>query len=364
MRADGALRGGRWTLFLVALLALILPLAAPAQERGPIALGALGEDAKAPDALKGARTGLKDAGFALRPPRQVTAAAGAPLAALAAACAGRAACYDGIAKSVEGEVWLLDIVRGEYVMQVVLHRGLPGGGGGSSQLTIFNEGEVEAAAYGLVVEAGKLEAKGKLSITSQPEGADVRISGQLIGQTPVKGFVAKAGAVRVDVESKGFEDVSRLVLLQPGAEVSLEHTLEVKLDEIPLADLDEPAVDATAPTGGEAAITTISDLSPTEAARMALPPLASTTVTPERKSIRLPTWFAAGLGVVALGGGAYFGMNANSQVKSARAETVQLQVQSFNEAAQSSAMKANVFFGVGAAAMGTATYLLIRDLSR
>ncbi len=71
-----------------------------------------------------------------------------------------------------------------------------------------------------------------------------------------------------------------------------------------------------------------------------------------------------GLGAAAMGGGAAFGLDSGSQVRSAQGAEVQLDVQTFNEGARSSALKANVFFGVGAAALGTATYLLIRDLSR
>ena len=123
-----------------------------------VAAAVLGDDPMKAQALAGLVSGLLESGRTIRPEAVVTRVAGAPLAALAAACTGHPECFDGIAKSVGSELYLVDVERGQYVTVVSVQQGLPGGGGARGQLTIFDDTEIEVAAFGLALQVFRLLA--------------------------------------------------------------------------------------------------------------------------------------------------------------------------------------------------------------
>lgn len=72
-------------------------------------------------------------------------------------------------------------------------------------------------------------------------------------------------------------------------------------------------------------------------------------------------WVAAGLGVAAAGVGTWFGLDALDQASKARAAETRDETITFKDGAEQSALIADISFGVGAVAVGTAIFLWARS---
>ncbi len=97
----------------------------------------------------------------------------------------------------------------------------------------------------------------------------------------------------------------------------------------------------------------------------AAPKLVKSKPTPEgplviEQGAGILPWVALGAGVVAFGAGTAFGMQALDSADSARGAELRSVASGHKDDAESKALIADVAFGVGAAAVGTAVYLWLR----
>ncbi len=83
-----------------------------------------------------------------------------------------------------------------------------------------------------VLENGKLasvdqtaQPPAKISVSSEPAGADVYVDGNFVGSTPAV-LPLPAGSYKIEVKSAGYKDWSRSIKALPGGEVSLKAALE------------------------------------------------------------------------------------------------------------------------------------------
>jgi hypothetical protein len=70
----------------------------------------------------------------------------------------------------------------------------------------------------------RLDEAATLRVTSSPEGAEVRLNGELLGETPLETEV-KAGAYELSVGSEGYKTEERGVDLEPATQASFQMTL-------------------------------------------------------------------------------------------------------------------------------------------
>jgi hypothetical protein len=83
-----------------------------------------------------------------------------------------------------------------------------------------------------VLENGKLasvdqsaQPPAKITVSSEPAGADVYVDGNFVGSTPSV-LPLPAGSYKIEVKSSGYKDWSRSIKALPGGEVSLKASLE------------------------------------------------------------------------------------------------------------------------------------------
>lgn len=72
-------------------------------------------------------------------------------------------------------------------------------------------------------------------------------------------------------------------------------------------------------------------------------------------------WVALGVGVAAAGAGTFFGLAALDDASAARDEQIRSEAQSLKDSAESNALYADIAFGVGALAVGTAVVLWLQS---
>src|SRR4029450_12957429 len=110
-----------------------------------------------------------------------------------------------------------------------------------------------ALAAAMVVGAGAAEiprgstgAAGALSITTEPDNADVYVDGRLAGQTPANVASLAAGEHRVRIVKSGYLENARVVTLPPGQ----PSHLNVKLTKTTGVSNDAAAGQVTSTGGG------------------------------------------------------------------------------------------------------------------
>jgi hypothetical protein len=84
----------------------------------------------------------------------------------------------------------------------------------------------------VVLEQGKLasvdqtsQPPAKVSVASEPAGADVFVDGSFVGSTPSL-LPLPPGSYKIEVKAAGFKSWSREIKTLPGGEISLKTTLE------------------------------------------------------------------------------------------------------------------------------------------
>lgn len=81
----------------------------------------------------------------------------------------------------------------------------------------------QAALAMAAVAAGS--KTGNLTVLSNPEGADVRVDGVVVGKTPLVEYRLSAGAHRVFVSKSGYREEERNLTIQPGTIETMNETL-------------------------------------------------------------------------------------------------------------------------------------------
>lgn len=128
--------------------------------------------------------------------------------------------------------------------------------------------KVEADGRGTYTAELKAQ-RGKISLSSQPEGATVLLDGEERGRTPITLTGISAGAHTVVLELAGRKRWEQQVSLDPGAEVALEGVMAGDVGGVSLS---------TAPGGAEVYL---------DGVRRGVTPFASATVPPGKHEIRV-----------------------------------------------------------------------------
>jgi hypothetical protein len=227
----------------------------------------------------------------------------------------------------------------------------------------------------------KLAASGvqALLVDSDPPGAEVRIDGRARGRTPFV-IALPAGAYEVAVARDGYAEGRRgvtlgldgyqdldLTLAPEGARASGASAPPAPVAAGPAAPVPAVAAGPAAPVATVAA--GLAAPAPPDAARPAspqpAPPDARPDLSPRLPAPALPpaapppppaarsrvwTWVAAGTAVAAAGAGAYFGVTARQKSQQLTDGTVHSNAAALASDAKRSAQRANVAYGIAAAA--------------
>ena len=189
------------------------------------------------------------------------------------------------------------------------------------------------------VEIAKLKARiGVLSVSTEPEGAVVTIDDRSRGPTPLAEAIAvAAGSHTIRVERQGYDSVVRSVTLAAGQELSQVFSL------VPMA-------------------TATAEPMPPPPPPLSLPPPSSSTreqpATAPSAARRRAAWVAGGAGLLAVGVGSVFAIRASSSAHGCDAGCTAPQYAD-NGHARTSALVADLGFGIGLAALSAATYLFV-----
>ncbi|HXI56350.1 MAG TPA: PEGA domain-containing protein [Polyangia bacterium] len=173
-------------------------------------------------------------------------------------------------------------------------------------------------------QLGRLKPSvGRLAISTMPEGAQVSIDGNPAGASPfAEAVVVAPGVHRLQVAKPGYEDLDVSVKIDAGQDLTQVLTLREVSLTLPTAVAKEPS-----------------------------PVLASPLLTRGRAALVM-----GGVGVVALGVGAFFGVRALSQAHDCSAGCDAAEYRS-NHDARTSALLSDVGLGVGLVAAGVTAYL-------
>ena len=71
-----------------------------------------------------------------------------------------------------------------------------------------------------------IPADGKVSITSEPPGANVTIGGKYSGQTPLDVTLPPGISYRILLSRAGFEQTSQTILVEPDEDISINRQLK------------------------------------------------------------------------------------------------------------------------------------------
>lgn len=172
----------------------------------------------------------------------------------------------------------------------------------------------------------------QLSVASDPDGAEVRVDGALVGVSPWKGSLS-LGAHTLTLQKAGYEGVTKDFAL------SRDNALEVQIDLTRAATRASPA--ASAPTPVHAAAAAPRAHARSRQQRGAKPHSGNSAV----KTLGI---VVVASGVAGLGGALTFEVLRRSAVDDARRETVQLEYARDLDLVQSRQLASRVFLAVGA----------------
>ncbi len=140
----------------------------------------------------------------------------------------------GVPEAVSGDIgkiggfWMLNLRRINVRSAEVIGRSSRNIEGSADDLIRSLPGAV-AELFGLQAgekaEAVKTPSMGMLSVTSQPEGAKVRINGQNIGESPVQKEL-KVNGYKLQVEFRGYKPQEQNVHILPGETTEVTFKLE------------------------------------------------------------------------------------------------------------------------------------------
>lgn len=168
------------------------------------------------------------------------------------------------------------------------------------------------------------------------------------------------GAIRVEATAPGHKSWSSTVEVARGA--------GVKVVKVPaLEPAPEPAPSASAAPPPPSASTATAPPSPPPSAPAASPAQPVAALSADNASSLGPTvgWVLGGVGLVALGAGAYFGVKAGSTYDDAKSRCPTLKgcdpaIKTDRDRANTQANIANVAIGAGVVAVGVGAFLIIR----
>lgn len=197
----------------------------------------------------------------------------------------------------------------------------------------------------------KLQEKGiqQVGVYSTPSEAEVAINGKVVGKTPFA-IELKPGKYTISLTKKGFLPIDKEFVVSPDRSIELDFSLNEM-------NVESPKPVYVAPPGQEGK----QEIKKEEAKPIIKEEIAKGERSEEKGSGRLWTYIVGGTGGLMIGGGAVFGIMANSAESDLKSNKnisrTQEQVQDLADNAQNYAMVANILYGAGAVAIICATLL-------
>lgn len=181
----------------------------------------------------------------------------------------------------------------------------------------------------------------RLSVSSFPEGAALRLDGQPAGSTPWSGPLSP-GAHRLDLRLPGYADVSQSVWVKPDAPMDVRIALSRAA----------PVMTTTPPIAGREP----RELTGPSSAR-AVPSRAPEE--PRGNAVRTWGYVAAGVGGAALGGGVVFELLRRGSESDARNDPRQVSFAEKYDTMERQAAAARILFVSGAVLLATGGVLIV-----
>jgi len=147
---------------------------------------------------------------------------------------GAAVSLNGQAREATTPTTLNNLALGTYTVAVELKDY-----DAQEKQVVLKDGAAQATVSATLTPAGKDLVD--VDILSRPAGATVYMDGERQGQTPLRGFKARAGVRRFRIETEGYATWTTLVTLQPGKPQRVDARLERLAPAADNRSLEPPA---------------------------------------------------------------------------------------------------------------------------
>lgn len=207
-------------------------------------------------------------------------------------------------------------------------------------------------------------ATGEFSIEGAPAGATVIIDGEPVGSTPLQGHSRKAGSYSLVLSKSGHETWEGQLVIEPGQDNKVRVSMPQVVAKVDTGDVPEPSL-AELPAVEPAAPKPVAPREPPPPPEPIINEIVEGDPLLDVTAVQVGWVSSAVVGVAAVAVGGimgYRGLQLEKALRENRATTNIEGLRQMNEDIQPKYTMANILFGVGGAALLTATGLLMWDL--